>query len=257
MNRLLMLICALLLTSTAPTFAETESQPKAHYARYAVHYGILKLGEMERRLTPLGDGRYRLETDVRTTGLAAAFRDDHFRESSLWRMVEGKPRPERYDYHFTRDDKEVVEQVRFDWEAMRFTSLRDGKETILKLPEGGQDKLSYQMALLADLRAGAREFFYKVADRGDVRHMRYRVQGEESVRTPWGQVKAIKLERVTAKRERETTIWTAPSLDYMVVKLVQVEDGNKSTATLLEASLDGKPLNTPESDPDAIIWTND
>ncbi len=253
MNRYLLLLLALLLASAA----QAQSAPKPHHARYAVHYGILKLGEMERRLVSLGEGRYRLETDVHTTGLASAFRDDRFRESSTWALVGGKPRPERYDYHFTRNDREVVEQVIFDWEGMRFTSLRDGEESVLELPEGAQDKLSYQMALLADLRAGASEFFYQVADRGDVRHMRYRVLGEESVRTPWGHVQAIMLERVTANRERETTIWTAPALDYMVVKLVQVEDGHKSTATLLEASLDGEPLNIAEHDPEDVIWTSD
>ncbi len=254
MKRYLLAITLLLAGLPA---AEAQELPMAHHARYAVHYGIIKLGEMERRLTPLGKGRYRLETEVHTTGLAAAFRDDRFEESSVWRMVDGKPRPERYDYHFSRDDREVVEQVRFDWEAMRFTSLRDGEESVLELPTGAQDKLSYQMALLADLRAGASEFFYKVADRGDVRHMRFRMLGKERVRTPWGWVMAIKLERVTANRERETTIWTAPSLDYMVVKLVQVENGSKSTATLLDASLGGKPLNTPAHDPDDIIWSSD
>jgi hypothetical protein len=198
------------------------------------------MGEIERSLSQRKDGVYVQKSLIYTTGLLSVFRGDRFEEHSFWRWQDNAPLPQRYTYHYTGGSKgEVYEQLDFDWQQMEVDSLRDGKTTTLPIEQGVVDKLSYQIALVRDLRAGKREFMYKVADRGDIRHIRYEVVGEESVDTPWGKKKTIKVKRKTLTNERITILWFAPALDYMVVKLIQNDSGTKMSANITDLRIDG------------------
>lgn len=259
MTRLL-LPALLLFASTLPAAQpQTEVPPITSYtARFEATVGGFKMGEIERRLRKNEDGLYQQTSLIYSTGLLSVFRPDRFEEHSYWRWENDAPVPERYTYRFTGNKGVVYEQLDFDWDRMEVKSLREGKTTVLDIEEGVVDKLSYQIALVRDLRAGKKEFFYKVADRGDIRHIRYKVIGEEQLDTPWGKRQTIKVMRQTETSERVTTLWFAPDLDYMVIKLVQDDSGTRMSATITELSIEGMNLVKVRNDSaDTFIWPSD
>jgi hypothetical protein len=108
------------------------------------------------------------------------------------------------------------------------------------VPTGTQDKLSYQLQLRLDLLAGKTDMTYAVADGGKLKEYRFKVTGEEQIDTPYGRYNAVRVMRDRGEdADRETLIWLAPELDYLIVRLEQTESDGKTYALLL------KNLETP------------
>jgi len=280
MSRFLLIITALLLVSplsAAPEQQATTIQDKkataspkqqntppiaTYKAHFKVYVSGIKMGEIERSLKKHKNGLYEQSSLIYTTGLLSVFRGDRFEEHSYWRWQNNTLVPQRYTYSYTGTSRgDVYEQLDFDWKKMTVASLRDGKTTVLDIKPGVVDKLSYQVALVQDLRAGKKEFSYQVADRGDIRNIRYEVIGKDMVETPWGKRKTIKVRRKTLTKERVTTLWFAPDLDYMVVKLIQNDGGTEMSGTINDLHIDGmkivKSKETQNEDKGFSIWPSD
>lgn len=260
MSRFLLAITALLLAS--PAFAQPDAHdtpPITTYtARFEVTVAGIKMGEIKRSLKQHADGLYEQSSLIYTTGLLSVFRSDRFEEHSLWHWKDDNLVPQRYTYSYTGGSKgDVYEQLDFDWQKLSVKSLRDGKTTVLAIEPGVVDKLSYQVALVRDLRAGKKQFLYKVADRGDIRNIRYEVAGEELVDTPWGKKKTIKVKRKTLTKERVTILWFAPDLDYMVVQLIQNDNGTEMSARITSLKIDNMRLVKDKAAKEPLILPSD
>jgi hypothetical protein len=87
---------------------------------------------------------------------------------------------------------------------------------------------------MSDLAKDKQKFHYKIADGGKIKIYDITILGEEVITTPLGQFTAIKLLRKReGKKERKTTLWCAPSLNYLPVQLEHIEkDGTVFTATI-------------------------
>ena len=94
-----------------------------------------------------------------------------------------------------------------------------------------QDKLLYQLTMMLDLKAGRKKLQYEIADGGTLKDYEFNVIGEEEIDTPMGKLHTVKLERVNDVRH--TTIWCAESLEYLPVRIEQVEKDNASLAMLI------------------------
>jgi hypothetical protein len=241
MFRFLILITTLALSAFLSAEESVETPPLSTFtAKFEVEVAGMKMGEIERTLKQHENGLYEQTSLIYTTGFFSVFRSDRFEEHSFWHWQDNTPVPQRYTYHYTGGSKgEVYEQLDFDWQAQTVDSLREGKTTTLEIEPGVVDKLSYQVALVRDLQAGKKTFMYKVADRGDIRHIRYEVVGTETLDTPWGKKRTLKVKRKTLTNERVTILWFAPDLDYMVVRLIQDDNGTKMSARITDLRIDG------------------
>lgn len=256
------LLTALLIFGLALPATQTNAA-KPPISSYTAHFeatvGGIKMGEIERSLKKNKSGLYQQTSLIYTTGILSVFRPDRFEEHSFWYWKNNAPVPERYTYHFSGNKGDFYEQLDFDWDKMEVASLHKGKTTTLEIEDGVVDKLSYQIALVRDLRQGKKEFAYRVADRGDIRNIRYKVIGEDEIDTPWGKQHTIKVQRVTLTNERITTLWFAPDLDFMVIKLIQDDNGTKMSATITDLVIEGRELVMtpvkPQDDP--FIWPID
>ena len=104
------------------------------------------------------------------------------------------------------------------------------------------DRANYQMALMQDVRENKPELRYLFIKHGNIKDYRFIRQGFETIKTPLGNLQTIKLQRKGDKRG--TTIWLAPSLDYVPVKIELIEkDGTRYSLLLkkLELNTSGSP----------------
>lgn len=137
--------------------------------------------------------------------------------------------------------------IRFDWgDGSARVTTRDREETYAIEP-GTLDQLAFTAQLRLDVRRAHQEgndqtdFTYRIIDEHGPEEQVYRLSGSETLETPLGRMDTVRVERIREPDSpRTTTIWLAPSEEYMMVRLLQTEEGESDTELLLSS----------------LVWTN-
>lgn len=235
MPRLGLLLLLMLLIGAGLAHAAAAAQ-RSYRAHYDLSVGALTLGTMVRTLEVAADGRYRFESHMQTSGLAALFRREHVAEISHGRLVDGRYTPLHYTYDNARKRRHF--ELAFDHQQGIVRRVDDGAEPWQEAFEGAVfDKLVYQAQIVLDLADGPAELAYGIADKDELKHYVIRRLGTEEVRTPHGRYVAAKLERSQAGSTRRTTVWCAEVLGWLPVRVdYQEKDGSVTTAVLRSLS---------------------
>lgn len=202
-------------------------------ANYQIELNGIQAGELKRSLTSEANGLRRFQSVSRAKGVFSFFKPDIIKETSVWKLDQGRVTPQQYRYQRSGGKKEKMLSMQFDW-AQKQVKIDDKKHPwTLDLETGALDKLVYQISLMRDLARGIKQVDYRIADGGRLKTYKIRVLGEETISTPMGEINTVKLTRERDHdSDRETTLWCAPALDYLPVKLEHVEDDATFTALL-------------------------
>lgn len=231
MNRF---ISALLLALTS-AIAVAAPLPSSFTATYTVSRGNIAIGEMQRSLTPVENSQIKFESDMHATGFVAAFVKDELSESTLLSYQAEQIRPQLYTYNKTGGKKTRETRLVFDWKNNIVKNIVAEKEWEMPLQPGAQDKLSYQLAIMQDLAQGKTEFEYPIADKKEFKIYRFKVIGNETLDTPMGSLETFKVQRVMESDEKTTTLWCAPSLQYLPVRIEQNEKSGDEFSLLIQS----------------------
>jgi len=222
---LLTLLSSNLLAQEIPDFS----------ANYSVEIKGLQAGEMKSQLISLDNGTREFKSATQAKGIFALFKPDLVEESSIWQLKNDHITPISYLYQRTGGKKDKYLSLHFNWQK-NTVDIDDKKQpwTLKNIAKGTLDKQLYQIAIMRDLAQHKTELNYKVAAGGKLKHYQIDILGEEVINTPLGDIKAIKLKRRRDKsKSRQTTLWCAPSLNYLPVRLEHIEkDGSLFVATL-------------------------
>lgn len=218
--RFRLLIAALLLF--APTLA-CALEP--FVASYEVFRGTRKLGEATLQVVPGGEARWRVDLQMRGTGLIG-LAGINAEQSTVFDLVDGRYRPLSQGTVrktlFTRRKTTGV----YDWEARHARWTGDVKKTrraAIPLHDGDMSGLLINLAVIRDARPGA-TLRYRFVDDGRTRDHEYRVATEpESVTAGDLGFSALRVDRVRAGAE-ETAIWVAQGVPTPI-RILQREDG--------------------------------
>lgn len=159
-------------------------------------------------------------------------------ESVSFRWQDGRIRPLEYRYSLKglmiRDRSRAMN---FNWQTGTVSGSFEGDGFTMDMAENALDPLGFQLQMRQDLKEGLETMTYAVADDGDFDHDRFAVIGRENRPTPFGDMEAIKVEKVRdSDSKRQTLMWFAPELDYLLIRLVQVEpDGSRYEVNLEHA----------------------
>ncbi|MCD8514208.1 MAG: DUF3108 domain-containing protein [Nitrincola sp.] len=218
-------------TLSALSQAATPLELEPYRATYTnrVDAAVSFSGEAIRELKQLDQQTW--EVSVEASAMMA-----NIREASRIKVVDGQIFPLQYDYKRRILTRNREAQLRFDWEAGQVTTDIDDKPWRMSIEPGVHDKLSYQLQMPHDLKMGLTRLEYTVADGGHLQTYIFQVTGKDEVETPAGTFIAIRVERDRGEdSDRETLIWFAPELDYLVVRLEQVEPNGNRFALLLKS----------------------
>lgn len=204
-------------------------------AQYALYYKGIKVAEMQRRFTRTGDGEYWYRSDTEAAGLISLFRDDRITEESRGHLGVDTARPLHYQYTRTGSHKQRRVSIRFDWDKNEVINMVNGSAWKMKLEPGVVDKLLYQFIIMRDLSAGKRHLRYVIADGGKTKTYHFDAQGEEVIQTPLGKMRTLKLRRYKPNSRRETTLWCAPALHFLPVKVKNVEKDDRITVAIIQS----------------------
>lgn len=223
----------LLLTLLPASLQAGVPEPRPYQATYSASYDGIAL-QGTRQLEKLPDQRWRLR-------MSASHLLMNIDEQTEFRL-DDKGGIQPLDYRHRRGGlgggKKDIDVV-FDHAAGSIDSRRGKSRWALPLKPPVFDKLSYQQqlrtALIRDPRAT--RITLQVVDRDEIDTYTFAVLGEETLDTPMGPLKTIKLRRERKDAERETVFWLAPSLDYLLVQLEQREADSHYALRLQQATL--------------------
>lgn len=205
-------------------------------ADYAVSLKGMSVAKLHQSLITNADDSRTMTATTKTVGLARLIKKDRITETSTWRESDAGIQTLAYRYARTGGKSDRQGAADFDWDNAQIaaTYKTDTVNIILPDNEAVFDKLSYQQALIRDLAAESTALSYQVVDKTRLKTYNVLRQATETITTPLGTFKAIKIVRErTEKSDRQTTLWCAPSLQYLPIKLEHIEkDGSKFIATL-------------------------
>ena len=221
--RLQAFLLTALLLSTAPAQA-LLNEPAPLLKPYSATYHLVKGGmaaEVERHLERSGDSHWQLHDSARVLFFS-------LQETAIVSFDGQNIKPIKYRYRQS-PGKSKDQTIRYNWKEKEATfDLDDGQRRTELKPETF-DKLSYQLQLRLDLLAGRlhQPRTYNLVDRG--RHKQYRVEkvGEEILTIDQRQMQTVKLRQTREGKDRETFIWVAPDLDYLIIKMERDDDDER------------------------------
>ncbi|MGB2130211.1 MAG: DUF3108 domain-containing protein [Marinobacterium sp.] len=224
------LLASCLLAFT-PAQADTTAPLTPFKAVYTTAFdlGVSLSGEAIRQLKSQDNGRWTFSSEA--SSMMAGISEITRFEYHPTRII--KPLSYRYKRKVLGKSRKAT--IDFDWSKGSVTTVVKDQPWKMQIPEATQDKLSYQLQLRLDLMAGKTEMHYAVADGGKLKEYRFKVTGEEEIDTPYGRYMAIRVIRDRGEdADRETLIWFAPELDYLIIRLEQTESDGKTYALLLK-----------------------
>jgi hypothetical protein len=224
----------LLLCFVCNTGAQQDT-PTLFTADYTIRIKGAKIAEMTRRFSKLGSGTYQYHSETRTTGLISFFRKDLIIEISKWKLDFDNLIPIDYFYDHSGGKKDRRVNIVFDWDNNRITNSIDGLSWKMPTSPNVMDKLLYQLAIMYDLQAGKEKLHYTVADGGKTKIYNFEIIGEETIKTPLGNLETIKLERHKPNSRRKSTLWCAKALEFLPVKVENIEKDGKITVALINS----------------------
>ncbi len=218
----------------------------AFSAHYVLHKGSFKVAEARVQLRRQ-DTRYVYSSRTEPAGLLALFRNDRITERSVWTWEGARIRPLEYRYTHVGSKKNRDAHLVFDWERNRVANTVQGHTWHMEIPEGTLDKFSVHLAVMLDLQRQRKDMQYFIADGGNLKTYRFKTLGRERIETQAGTFETIKLERVRDDMDRQTYIWCAPELKYLLVRIEHIEDGDRLRMEVDEVK-PGKELKPQDTD---------
>lgn len=203
-------------------------------AEYNIKRNGIIMGTSTRSLSLNQDGTYLYASSTQATGLISWFVKDRIDEHSKWTFDGAQIRPLEYVYDRYGGRKPHHVKLSFDWQRLTVTNTIDGEPWHMDIPPDAQDKLVYQLAIMADLLNGKKDLSYKIADGGKLKEYAFEIKGEEVINTALGRLKTVRIQRIGDSRD--TTVWCAPQFSYLPVRLEQQDtDGSELTMQLNSA----------------------
>jgi Protein of unknown function (DUF3108). len=211
---------SLLLALSLPPLVQAAA-PTPFVVQYNASYGSFSAESIRSLSLDESGQRYVMLAETRLTLLGSSLSSIHERSEFMW---EGDmPLPQVYSYE-QRGLGARSRGIDFDLEEGKLTWTVDGQSGTLPVNEPVYDDLNGFMEIRRQLQLGHEKIEFQVAERNSIKTYRYQVLGHETLDTPVGSYHTVRLERVRDPgSERSTEIWLAPELDYLLLKLRQVE----------------------------------
>ncbi len=221
---LLLYIPACLAGNAIPGFFE---------AHYALYHNDIEIGRIKRHFYAGEDGNYVFHSETKTTGLISFFRKDHIIEISHWQFIDDHFKPLHYKYQRTGGKKDRDVEISFNWSTGNIINRVNDSTWHMKTEPGILDKLLYQLTIMSDLKVGIVPDRYTIADGGKIKQYIFTHIADEVIKTPLGEFKTIKLSRQKLNSDRKTFLWCAHDLDFLPVKVVNVEKKGGLTTAII------------------------
>jgi len=205
---------------SAPVRAEAIPLPAPFSAVYDVRTNGLRVGTVTVSLASAEGDEHLLTRESTGGGLFSLVAPKLRIEASRFRLVDGAIQALEYRSRREGGDDDDNAWLVFDWEAGRVINRGAGRHWEVPLTAGEIDPLLMALEIMMDLRRGDHVLRYRVPHQGGIKTYTFAVRGEETVSLDSGNQPSVLIERTDDDRD-ETSIWSAPALDFLAVKILK------------------------------------
>jgi hypothetical protein len=223
-----------LLAAAAPTAHAADATVATYTATYRVEYKGKEAGSAEFSVRYLADEDvYEFSSRVMAKGMLKLARPNPAVERSRFRVDAAGLKPQGFWYEDGSRSGEDNFRIEFDWQR-RFATVNTAEaRREFAVPEGALDRGSLQVALMRELAATGAVTSYRLADEDGVVEYEYTDNGTATMPTGTGPVATRVLAQQRVGSSRVTTLWVAPELKFLPVRIEQRRDGEVQTAFAL------------------------
>lgn len=199
---------------------ETLPTPPSHVE---IEYRILRKGGVagvERHSYQAGeDGRYILTSIAEPKGLLALALSD-LTQKSEGAVTEQGLKPATFIYRYGKNP-DKAQRATFNWETGKLLMETGSRRQEVPLTDGVQDLMSfmYQFMFVPPLQ----EMQLAITNGKRLKTYAYGFDGEETLQTPFGEVRCLHIGRTGDDGEEKTDLWLAADYHYLPVKISKTE----------------------------------
>lgn len=203
--------------------AATQASPPP-YPEFTANYDIrvngFQVATTTFSLRYLADHQYLYQQKTRTSGFGNVFSSENGDASSRWRYTDEGIEVLEYSTARKGGDSDDNVHLHFDWKTLKVSNSKKPQWSIA-VPKGALDQMVMQLAMLLELRDGAKKFEFDVV-RGNASVKRYifEVVGEPTLELNNKKYKTIELMRTNDSKDL-SRIWSAPELNYFPVRFLK------------------------------------
>ncbi|HEX5056098.1 MAG TPA: DUF3108 domain-containing protein [Gammaproteobacteria bacterium] len=189
-------------------------------AKYSVISSGATVAEAVYTLTRSGRG-WEFRAHAKPSRMASLFISTEIDEYSRLETLGGALRPLQYRYEQAAGNAHDSKNLRvdYDWQAGSLNVSNGVTSRQLALKPDTYDPLSAQLAVIQCMKNNCANMDYRVLDEMELQQRIFERDGTETVQTALGDYSAVKISY--HKGKRRTTLWLAPALQYIPVKIQQ------------------------------------
>ena len=190
-------------------------------------------GQVMMTLKKEQDNLYSYETITRPSGFWRVIIDGSIWEKSTFSLTNGVIRSKTYDLTDTIRSKPRQSSATFDWDNMLLSGYYKDRRFELPINNYVIDRVALQIAIILNSQQGNNSSEYYILDRDKL--LKVQVNNKEivNIRVPFGEFEAIEIEHASEQSDSINSLWLAPELGYIPIKIAQKKDGK----TVFSASL--------------------
>ncbi|MGP4953179.1 DUF3108 domain-containing protein [Psychrobacter sp. T6-1] len=216
------------ISMTAPTLANAKSiQPSS--TNYSFTVEDKYKGVATRTLSKSGNA-WNYNVKARVAGVASAA------QSSTFVINGNNVSPSKASTTYKLLGIGRTHNLSFDSAGKKVTSSYRGKTTTSNMAQQAFDDLSLEVQIRQDLLNGKFSGNYYMAKKDKVEKTPFKKSGSTKITVPAGTFDTVRVDRVHDDNDRSTSFWLAPSLDYLPVKVSQINDGKKMDLELTKVN---------------------
>jgi len=237
-----LLTTALAAVPAAGTVSAETPPVSPFHAEYRIKFSYFEVGRYFLNLAVDGNGDYRYTSRAEPTGLVSFFTGRAFKELSRGTWQAGSPRPQLYRRSTKKGGDWEREEIHFDGKG------GDGEGR--PIPKDALDPASLVLALIYDAGHDQLRDHYTLVDKdGDVRRYRVADQGWSQVEAAGRTWRARKLTREGGNPHYGLTVYLAPRIGWLPVRIDYTDKGNEFEMFLVDAQGRDMPPEKAERDP--------
>ena len=190
-------------------------------------------GQVMMTLKKEQDNLYSYEMITRPSGFWRIIIDGSIREKSTFSIENGVVRSKTYELNDTIRSKPRQSSATFDWDNLLLSGYYKDRKFELPLNRNVIDRVVLQIAIMLNNQQGINSTEHYILDRDKVKRVQINQKMSVNIRVPFGQCEAIEIDHSSKESDSINSLWLAPELDYIPIKLTQKKDGK----TIFSASL--------------------
>ncbi|WP_367105753.1 DUF3108 domain-containing protein [uncultured Psychrobacter sp.] len=216
------------LSMSAPTLASAKTvQPSTASYNFTVEDKYN--GSATRTLSKSGNV-WKYNVNARVAGVASAA------QNSAFTIVGNNVTPTQASTTYKLLGIGRTHKLDFNPSTNQVVSTYKGKSTTMNMAQQAFDDLSLEVQIRQDLLNGKFSGNYYMAKKNKIESTPFKKSGNTQITVPAGTFDTVRVDRIHDGDSRSTSFWLAPSLDYLPVKVSQINDGKKMDLELTKVN---------------------